>query len=346
MPDQLTVCYVLAYRNPAYVRTVSLLSALKSQNHEVVEVINRRTGLLRYLEVPVRLAVARIRHRPNVYLLGFRGHEIFWPVRALTLGRPLIFDSLVSPTESLVAENKLGRGGQLAGRLLRPLERLMLRSSSAVLTDTEEHRSVLANRFSLPAEKIYAVPIGAFDSDHAVRAPGSKFRVLFYATMIPLHGMDVVRRAIEELEAEGPEWRIIGGSPDAVPATVDHASWIELSEIVETEIPTASLGLGGPFGATEQALRVVTGKTVQFMASGLPVLVANSEAHRSAGFVDRRNCVMSEAGNSQSLIDSIRWAMAHPENLEEIGRRGRALYLQNFGVDAIAEALEEAMPTQ
>lgn len=337
------VCYVLAYSNPEYVRTVSILRALKSQSYSVVEVINSSSGPWRYGQVLAQLVRARVRHRPDMYILGFRGHEIYWPVRALTMGRPLVFDCLLSATESLVAERKFGRAGQLAGAVLRPIERLILRSASAVLTDTEQHRQLLSERFAIPAAKVHAIPIGAFQDDLLPRASGPGFRLLFYATMIPLHGMDVVREAIQALEHDDVVWRVIGGQPQEMPPRIDHAAWVELSDIVNVEIPIASLGMGGPFGGTEQASRVVTGKTVQFLAGGLPVLVARTPAHQSAGFVDRVNCVMCTPGDAQSMLDSIQWAMKNPEALAVIGEEGRKLYDRNFSDAALGSALTEAL---
>lgn len=341
--DVTTICYVLAYRNPGYVRTISLLNALRADRYNVIEVINTHTGPRRYLEVLRRLAIVRRRSRPDIYVLGFRGHEIFWPVRAMTLGRPLVFDCLVSPSESMVSEGKLGALGRVAGRVLRPIERLMMHASSAVLTDTEDHRQLLTQRFALPPSKVLPVPIGAIAPENVVRAPSTDFRLLFYATMIPLHGIDVVRRAINALDQDRVTWRIIGGSADIVPPGVDHSPWVDLSSIISTEIPTASLGLGGPFGNTEQARRVVTGKTVQFLANGLPTLVANSPAYHAAGFKDRVNCVMCEPGEAQSIVDAIRWASANPSKLESIGRQGHDLYEQNFSDRAIADALAPAL---
>ena len=103
------VCYISCYKDTEYIRARTTISALS--NIEKIDSLickNKHTGIIRYLEVIVKLLLLRLKHHPDLYILGFRGHELYFPVRVLTLGRPLWFDAMMSPYNSVKDEKKYG----------------------------------------------------------------------------------------------------------------------------------------------------------------------------------------------------------------------------------------------
>ncbi|MDE2324721.1 MAG: hypothetical protein KGL51_08640, partial [Betaproteobacteria bacterium] len=129
----LRVAYVLAYRAPHYIRSLSLQRALGNCSRiELLSARNHSSGMARYVETWRALRQLRKTHAPDLYILGFRGHEMFWPVRWLTRGKPLVFDALMSPSAALHEENKAGFLGRLIAPLLGALERGILRRADLV----------------------------------------------------------------------------------------------------------------------------------------------------------------------------------------------------------------------
>ncbi|NNF55481.1 MAG: hypothetical protein HKN03_13695 [Acidimicrobiales bacterium] len=351
------VCYVLAYRDPEYVRTRTLIAALESLGHiQLTTVINTQRGVRRYGEV-LRMLVKQRRQKPDVYILGFRGHELYWLVRMIAAGRPIIFDAFLSPSDVLQSEAKHGRSGQLLGHIVAPMERAILRNASAVLVDTQNHAELFSERFRVAAELITALPVGAYpvpDVDRAVENPDSPLQVLFYGSVLPLHGLSVVFAALERLENVALRLRTIGGTAESIEQLrgslvhgpkmeIAHSEWVPLPDIIASEIPAADLCLGGPFGGTPQALRVVTGKTYQFLAGCRATVVGRTPDHELLGFADRYNCLIVDQDDPQQLADTIRWADENRDELPEIGMRGRELFDRSFTVEAIATALEPVL---
>lgn len=85
------ICYVLSYRAPNYIRTRSILRALRNiADIEVFEAINESTNASRYYETFWKTREIKERFNPDVYLLGFRGHEFYWPLRHLVGKKPII----------------------------------------------------------------------------------------------------------------------------------------------------------------------------------------------------------------------------------------------------------------
>lgn len=352
-----SVCYVLAYRDPEYVRTRTLVAALESLGHvRLTTVINTRRNLRRYGEVLAMLVKNR-GQKPDVYILGFRGHELYWLVRLIAAGRPVIFDAFLSPTDVLRSEAKHGRLGELLGRISAPMERAILRNASAVLVDTQSHARLFSERFGVTPDKVTALPVGAYPvpaKDPLVSRPNSPLQLLFYGSALPLHGLDIVFAALEKLGDVALRLRTIGGTEASIQRLkssvtlgprieIAHSEWVPLPEIIATEIPAAEVCLGGPFGNTPQGRRVVTGKTYQFLAGCRPTVVGQTPDHESAGFANQANCLIVDQGDPQQLADAIRWADENRDQLRKIGLQGRDLFDRNFTIQAIAAGLEPVL---
>lgn len=352
---------MVCYRDPGYVRTRNLRAALGHISNIVVfDATNKQRGWLRYVETIAKTLKIRLRHNPDVYVLGFRGHEIFWFIRLIAIGKRLVFDEFMSPSDALLSEKKAGIAGRFLGYLTLPFEWMCLRFSGRCLTDTWLHEEFIATRFGIPREKIDVVYVGAVpggDSpEHQTDSDGvtgnKPLSVLFYGTFLPLHGMDVVLRACKLLEGRPIEFRIIGGRgkplarflallDELKPGNVTHDMWVDFEDLQTTVIPNADLCLGGPFGGTPQARRVITGKTFQFLAQSKPTVIGRVD--EPVKFVDRENCLLVDQASPESLAEAFEWALSNREQLPAIGKHGKQLFGEQFSIDALASQLEPAV---
>jgi len=351
-PQSRKLCYILCYREPNYVRSMSLIAALRRMQGAVVhEAVNTSTGWIRYVETIARLIRCRLTEQPDIYILGFRGYEIFWVARLLTAGRTLVFDHMMSPYDSLLNERRAIRRGGLLDALVYRYERGILQYSDLVLTDTESHRRFFSERFGVPSGKIAVVPVGT-DESLFYPQPWPKaqekgwLHVLFYGSFQPLHGVPVILEAARRLQDKLVHFTIAGskgpgksepGAHDESPANVTRLGWTSYREL-PAMIARADLCLGGPFGDTDQAQRVITGKTFQFLAMGKPVVIGRIA--EDAGFEDRHNCLLVPQGSVEALEEAVLWCLEHRDRLEEIGRNGRLLYERRFSTACISAKLE------
>ncbi len=331
---------------------MSLMAALRRIRGTVVlEAVNTSTGWRRYVETLLRLIRCRWTERPGAYVLGFRGYELFWPVRILTAGRVLIVDHMMSPYDSLLNERKTIRKGSLLDAFVYRYERGILRFSDLVLTDTESHRNYFLELFGLPAEKIAAVPVGTDETlfrphPEVVSGGNGRLHVFFYGSFQPLHGIPVILEAARLLQGRPVHFTIAGGkgpgehSPGDPGEPLPHVTrlgWVPYRELPGM-IARADLCLGGPFGNTGQARRVITGKTYQFLAMGKPVVVGRTLD--STGFEDRHNCLLVPQGSGRALAEAILWCLENRDRLAEIGRNGRMLYERHYSTSCIAACLQ------
>ncbi len=312
---------------------------------------------MRYIETLRLLLHIRRAHRPDLYILGFRGHEIAWVVRRLTRGRPLVFDALMSPFAALTEERKAGTLGALLGQLWRPWEARALREADLVLTDTVLHAAYYTRTFGLAPERILPVPVAAAESTATpegivTRADSDPLHVLFYGSFLPLHGIEIIVEAAASVKDIPLRFDFIGGNPAqawrlrALCANVGvsnytHRTWVSFDELIAREVPAANLCLGGPFGGTPQARRVVAGKTSQCLALGRPTIIGAIDANY--GFVDKHNCLLVPQGDARALASALRWAYANREALPMIGQRGQMLYRERLSVQVISQLLYPAL---
>lgn len=361
MSQPTTICYVLSYRDPNYIRTRTLLAAFDSlKGVRVVQARNTSRGLMRYVETLRELWRIRKEHDPQIYVLGFRGHEIFWPVRWITRGRSLVFDSFVSPSDALISEAKHGVAGKLLGRVAGWLEKRMLKASDYLLTDTRLHSEFFSERFDVSPDKLEHMYVGAdpqtqppaADSGEASSIDNGPLRVLFYGTFLPLHGVDTITEAAALLADLPVQFVLIGGKGRSLERfqascsrldlkNVEHHSWVAFDELRDRVIPEADVCLGGPFGGTPQARRVITGKTFQFLALGKPTVIGNID--EDPGFIHGVNCLLVEQDDARALADSLRWAVEHREALGAMGRRARELYEEAFDTPQVARKLNKVI---
>jgi glycosyltransferase involved in cell wall biosynthesis len=243
------------------------------------------------------------------------------------------------------------------GALLYWYERSTLLGSQTVLTDTESHRRFLRRLFHVPAEKIAAVPVGADEDLFAppaqprTRDDSRPLEVLFYGSFLPLHGIDFILSAANALRDESVHVTLVGGNRLDLSAfrrrvqelglkNVTHLEWVGMEQLPSL-IAAAGLGLGGPFGGTPQARRVVTAKTFQFLAMAKAVVIGRTS--QESGFRDRDNCLLVPQADAEALAGAILWAQRHRADLAAIGRRGYQLYRNRYSSEHISEKLRRTL---
>lgn len=359
--DKTRICYILSYYSPNYIRTQTLVEGLKRLgDYEVFEARNRSEKRIRYLQTIYNLIRIRINANPDIYLLGFRGYEIYWLIRLLTLGKPLILDHFMSPYDSLLNETRRIKKGSVVERLVFAYEKAILKNADLVLTDTLADKNYFVKTFAIPEQKIFVIPVSANEnlflhSAHQPKTDKQSFTVFYYGTFLPLHGVDIILEAVALLKDQPIHFKLAIGKPKIKDrassdetiaqklsrlnlSQVAHIPWIDFADLPQW-IQEADLCLGGPFGNTGQARRVIAGKTFQFLAMGKPTVIGAIEDERH--FADKQNCLLTAQGNPATLADAILWSYHNQAELAQIGERGRALYKNHFSIICVSDRLRQ-----
>ncbi len=237
----------------------------------------------------------------DVVLFGYPGQwdAALWGGLVRSAGRTVVFDPLVTLTETFVEDRRLLSPGSWQACLVRALDRRAFRTADIVLADTPQQAAYWAALSGLPLERFVVLPVGADEElfcpdrhrQNAVRQDDpSCLRVLFYGTYSPLHGAETIVQAVHQLERAGERLAVtmIGkGQCRAQVERLAHRLGLQsvrfLDWVPEEELPAwiaRSDVVLGIFGATAKAARVVPNKVYQAMAMGAAVVTRDSPAMR------------------------------------------------------------------
>jgi glycosyltransferase involved in cell wall biosynthesis len=277
-----------------------------------------------------RLAAAEARLRRRVegpfdaILVGYPGHLDLPAARHASGGRPVVFNPLVSLTDTLVGDRGRFRPGGLAARALEVADRRAFQAADLVVADTAAQAELFG---SIGARRIEVCLVGA--EERVFRRGWSRpddFTALFVGKLIPLHGV----RTILAAARLAPElrFRIVGsGQLDRLlgdrPTNVDHVPWVDY-ELLPAELHRASCALG-IFGTSAKALRVIPNKVFQALACGTPVVTADTAAAREL-LRDQESALLVPPGDPEALAAALRRLAAGPELAERLSAAGLDTY--------------------
>jgi glycosyltransferase involved in cell wall biosynthesis len=342
----LRVVYFGTYER-AYPRNAQVISCLRRAGVEVEEVHvsvwdDIRHGwsagagrALKLLAAEARL----LRSRPrdcDALIVGYPGHLDVPAARRAAGERPVVFNPLVSLADTLVADRGRFRPGSLPARLLEEIDRRAFRTADRVVADTAEHARFFAGLAGL--DRVDVCFVGA---EERLFRPGWKpherFAALFVGKLIPLQGVDTILAAAR-IASEIP-FRIVGSGQLAPllrdkPSNVEHVPWVEY-ELLPAELRGCGAALG-IFGATGKARRVIPNKAYQALATGAPLITADTAAAREL-LVDGESALLVAPGDAAALAEALRRLAGDSALAERIGAGGRAAYEQQASEAVLGE---------
>jgi glycosyltransferase involved in cell wall biosynthesis len=282
---------------------------------------------LRVLAAEARLARGGRLRGVDAVIVGYPGQLDMPVARVLSDRVPLVFNPLVSLSETLVGDRGRYRARSPAAAALRALDRLAFRSADVIVADTAENASFLAELAGVGPERLEVCFVGAeerlFQPLWERREP---FHVLFVGKLIPLHGVETILEAARL--APGIPFRIVGGGQlesvlENAPANVERVPWVEYEQLPH-ELAGAGCALG-IFGTGAKAHRVIPNKAFQAIACGTPLVTADTRAAREL-LVDEESALLVPAGDAEALASAVQ-RLAEDESLaRRIGGGGRTAY--------------------
>jgi glycosyltransferase involved in cell wall biosynthesis len=300
-----------------YPRNAQVISCLRRAGVEVVEYHvsvweGRRQAWSAGIAGALRVAVSELRlfRRPkgfDVLIVGYPGHFDFPAARWAARGRPIVFNPLVSLADTLVGDRARFRPRSLAARTLEAVDRRAFRSADLVVADTEAHADFLAPMTGVPRARFAVCLVGAEERVfRPVWRPDGSFSCLFVGKLIPLHGLETILDAARL----APElaFRLVGNGQlghllAERPANVEWVRWVEYERLPE-ELARAGCALG-IFGTSPKAGRVIPNKAYQALASGTPLVTADTPAAREL-LVDGESALLVEPGDPEALASALR----------------------------------------
>src|SRR5580765_5500783 len=321
-----------------YPRNAQVISCLRRAGVTVTERHRpvwdgRRDNWSAGIGAVARLAAAELRLlKPpeaefDALLVGYPGQFDLPAARLASRGRPIVFNPLVSLSDTFVADRGRFRPGSTPARMLEAIDRRALRAAGMVVADTRADADHLAELAGLAPERVEVAFVGAEDRLFAPGwQPSEPFTVLFVGKLIPLHGLEAIlgaARGVPELA-----FRLVGsGQLEHLlrdrPPNVEWLPWVEYERLPD-ELHRAGCALG-IFGTSDKARRVIPNKAFQALACGTPLVTADTQAAREL-LVDGESALLVPPGNADALATALRRLARDPELAKRLSQGGRGAY--------------------
>ncbi len=337
-------------REPTYPRN-SFIQAAFAHSFQVIPVTDSSHSLpLRYARLALKLLQAR-RLAFDLIFVGFLGQPLVPFIRRLT-PQPVLFDAFLSVYDTLCFDRRRFSPGSLPGKSAFRLDQTSCSLADRVILDTQAHADYFHQMFGVPQEKLRSLFVGCDENlfypqsqDHTTLARSGEARqVLFYGSYLPLQGVDIIVRAAALLQdSPGIHFRLIGRGMEwervrQLAHELDLHNVEFLPPVPLADLPAvisqADVCLGGHFGRSEKAGRVIAGKTFQCLAMGKPTIVSDNPANREllTHGVDAWLCPMDDP---VALAASIRGLLQDAALRVELGHNARRTFLARASLQAL-----------
>ncbi len=338
----------LAGREHRYMRNAVMLRALRQFASVDVVAVPDTGGILTRSVIAIAHALPKLSSNYDVIYIGFYGYIILQVLSRLTR-KPILFDAFVSNYDTLCFDRQRIAPDSLAGRLAFALDQWSVRRATHILLDTALHIEYFVETFGISADKFTPIPVGSREDVFFPRplpAPVKSITVLYYCTFLPLHGVEIVIEAARRLQDESIHIRLIGDGPtrSMCEKQADALSNLSFEPPVPPEqlgaiIEQADITLGGHFGNTEKAQRVVPGKIYQLLASGRPIIATDTAANR-ASLQHGKTAWLIPNSDPHALAVAIRQLANDPALRQQLGQAAAALYIEQFSEASITARLQ------
>ena len=225
----------------------------------------------------------------------------------------IIEDFFISFFDTLCCDRKKFKESSFVGKLLKQLDRRTLQLGDVVVCDTKAHGRYFAEDLGCDPGKLRVLYLEADDSIYYPRPeihknPDDPVQVLYFGSILPLQGVDVIMQAVALLkDRRDIHFEIIGPLPEKYhvdSGNVTYHNWLTQNELAE-HIAASDLCLAGHFcGDIEKAKRTIPGKAYIYEAMKKPMILGENDANRER-YTEGESIRFVKMGDPEALADCI-----------------------------------------
>jgi len=230
----------------------------------------------------------------DVMVVGYPGHFDMYLARLLSWRRrvPLVFNVLMS-LYLIILERQLEKTSPFTSRLIFWAEKGACWLADSIILDTRAYVDFFCKTYDLSPSKFRLVPLGADDraffSVPRREQSNGQFKVVYYGTYIPLHGVEYIVMAAALLKDYSDiHFTMIGSgqlkskveamAQELKLTNITFVAWVEKQALLDY-VADAQICLG-VFGTTPQSLCTVQNKIWEGLAMAKPVITGDAPTLR------------------------------------------------------------------
>ena len=304
----------IATKNLDYIRVNQEIEIIKNKaSYTNVIASQNKKYFKRIVDVAKELLKVQSKEY-DIIFVGFMAQMIFllfpWKFRK----NIVITDFFISIYDTLVFDRKRIKKDSILAKFCKMIDIYTVKKSDYLVADTKTHASYFAEEFNANEKNIFVCYLKADKNIYyprLVEKPEEykdKYVVLYFGSILPVQGVDVVMEAIQYLNKEKSiQFIIIGPTNKNFSRveldTVTYIEWLS-QETLSEYIAFSDLCLAGHFSATvNKANRTIPGKAYIYQAMKKEMILGTSEANKE--LFDETYSFVSR-GDSKELARCIR----------------------------------------
>ncbi len=288
-----------------------------------------------------------IRFKPDVIHGHMHEGALIGGVLSKLLRRPLVFDFQGSMTAEMTDHNFLRENGRLYRLALR-LEKFINKLPRAILTSSIKATRLLQEQFQLPKEKLIPLPdcanIERFNPEkfspemkaqlrQQLNIPADVPIIAYLGLLTDYQGIPhLIETAVRLKEAGEKFHMLIMGYPSvvhyqAMAQEQGVASHVTFTGKVQYQHAPAYLSLGDIAVAPKMSTSEGSGKLLNYMALGQPIVAYDSAVHREY-LADLG--VYAPSGDVAAFTEAVASLLHQPQHRQELGKKLRQRAMQTY----------------
>lgn len=302
-------------KNIDYLRNTQEIRILKEIATDVdIMYSKKKNNLLRIIDVWNQIRKSHI--KADVVFVGFEPQFILPFFGKKFTRSTVIVDFFISVYDTLVCDRKKIKDGLLLSKFCHWLDEKTIRLADLIISDTKAHKDYFVNEFGASPEKMEVLYLEADSSIYYPREQRKtehlkdKYVVLYFGSILPLQGVDVVLDTIRALKDDSKVYfDIIGPIPSMynkpIQENAEYHEWLSQEELAE-HIANADLCLAGHFNQDiEKARRTIPGKAYIYEMMKKKIILGNNSANRELFDEDEYHFFV-EMSNAPALVSTIK----------------------------------------
>lgn len=298
-------------KNIDYIRNTQEIKIIRD-NACSIELVHskKKQYLFRILSILIQIYKKDI-DKYDLIFIGFAPQLVLPFIEKKIKGKDVIIDFFVSLYDTLICDRQLFRKKGMVARISHLLDQYTLKKAVYVVTDTKSHSEFFVSEFGVEREKIVTLYLEADQTIYYPRKQNredelkDKYIVLYFGTVLPLQGVEVILETIKGLkDNQNIFFDIIGpiSSKYKKPNqnNVRYTDWLRQEELAD-RIANADLCLAGHFNdQIDKAKRTIPGKTYIYQSMGKRMILGDNKANREL-FSDSYNTIFVKMGSAVEL---------------------------------------------
>lgn len=311
------VLYVTT-KNIDYIRNVQIIKKLQNEYDDLKIIYSKRKNYyLRIIEVNIKMMFEK-RNKYDMIFAGFLPQLLFsFLYKKKKSNQIIAIDFIISLYNTLVFDRKKVREKSLIAKVLKKIDKQIASKADIVYTDTKTQAKTFEKEFAIKREKFKVLYLESNKEIYNENVEKlnikrkNEFMVLWFGSILPLQGVDVILEAAKLLiQNSNIQFYIIGNIhklkiDENEYKNVKFISWLP-DQMLARYVKTADLCLAGHFnGKIERANREIPGKAFTYEAMKKKIILGKSEANLEKFKENNKNIFFVERGNAKALANKI-----------------------------------------